>query len=215
MAKSSGSTRASSPQRGTEAGNGIDYYTEAQEQAIINIISNGGFVNFGDFSRIWTDIMDKDQRELMLMQAGFTGMTVDDELEESGTIYVPASKNDLVREIQEALVNEWEGYGMDDSTTFTIGYKDGTTVDVSRDFNEVDPVRPLTANQQVKTHYDIAKQSLKTRDIAWIIKTDGYDEPRYYVANGSKNSLREYGGFEFWNNGRGEKRREYIQDDWI
>ena len=215
MAKASGNTRARTPRAAIPPATERDWYTEAEEAAIIDTIHKGGFVNFGNNSVIWTDIINKDQRELMLMQAGFTGMTVDDELEENGTIYVPASKNDLVREIQEDLVNLWTGFQMDDTTSYTIGYKDGTTVNISQDFNEVDPVRPLTQNQLVKTHYDIAKQSLKTRDIAWIIKSDGYDEPRYYVANGGKNSLREYGGFEFWENGRGEKRREYIQDDWI
>lgn len=28
-------------------------------------------------------------------------------------------------------------------------------------------------------------------------------------------ALKRYGGFEEWHNGRGERHRDYIQDDWI
>ena len=56
------------------------------------------------------------------------------------------------------------------------------------------------------------------RKVEAIIRSDGYNQPTYYISKGSttdgETAMRKY-GFELWKNGRGDKKRDYIQDDWI
>ena len=190
-------------------------YTPQQQEELIRIIAKGGFVSFEmEQYQVWQDLMRLEDRELTLMMAGFTGLT-NEELETFGSIYFPITKEDILSILVEALSNELQGYGMDDSTMFTIGYKDGTIVNYSHLDCDFTPKRPLTNNQSGSTQDKVIRSSLNTRDIAFLIMTDGYEEPVYYATKNGMATLKRYGGFEEWHNGRGERQREYIQDDWV
>ena len=69
-------------------------------------------------------------------------------------------------------------------------------------------------NNMVKQAYTNAKRALRLGSVAAIIRTDAGGQPTFYLAKGGEQRMREY-GFELWKNGRGEKKRDYIQDDWI
>ena len=194
----------------------MNEYTREQQDALAAIIGKGGFVTIDDSElvRVWQDIMDVDQRELTLMLAGFTGLT-NEELETTGTLYFPMSKKDILDLLVEALRNEMAGYGMDDSLMFTIGYKDGSVKTFSHDDCDFSPIRPLTDNQYGSTQEKIIRSSLNLKDLSFIIMTDGYQEPTYFATKSGLTSLKKYGDFEEWHNGRGEKQRDYIMDDWL
>ena len=193
-----------------------EYYSPEQQDKLAEIIHKGGYVTFESpgLAHVWCDLMDLNQRELTLMMAGFTGLT-NEELETNGTLYFPIAKEDVLSLLIEALRNELQNYGMDDSTLFTIGYKDGTIKTYSHDDCDFTPNRPLTDNQSCSTQEKIIRSSLRMRDIAFIIMSDGYEEPVYYVTKDGLTALKQYGSFEEWHNGVGERQRDYIQDDWI
>lgn len=215
MAKASGGTRT--VQNQTQNPPSIQperYMTPERMDAIAEVISKGGTISFDRVDAdAWSD-MTLDERELTLMLAGFSGLT-NEELEDTGTIYSPIAKSQLVEEFQDALANELGFHGMDDSTMFTIGYKDGTRKYLSSMDNDFEDAG-ITPSQGSRTQWAKAKSALRLRDVAYIIRTNGYDEPNYY-ANGEQGMqlLKSYGGFEQWKKGRGEKNRQYIQDDWI
>ena len=194
------------------------FLTPARMDEIADFIASGetrGFLSFDrDMYEDWQG-MTTDEKDLTLMLAGFTGM-INDEYEEYGTIYMPTAKKGLVSEIEEALDNEWTGYGMEDSTVFTIGYKDGTTKRISADDNEFEPKQRITPNTSPREVWRRARAAIGMSNVAYIVRTNGYDEPSYWVANDEgKQMMKDYFGFEEWKKGRGEKRRSYIQDDWI
>lgn len=184
---------------------------------IAEFIASGekGFLSFDrDMYEDW-QAMTTDEKDLTLMLAGFTGM-INDEYEDFGTIYMPTGKNGLISEIEEALDNEWTGNGMEESTVFTIGYKDGTTKTISYAENDFEPKERITPNTSSREIWRRARAAIGLRNVAYIVRTNGYDEPNYWVANDAgKAQMKEYFGFEEWKKGRGEKRRQYIQDDWI
>lgn len=214
MAKSSGGTRIGNRTKSAPSTQLERNLTPALMDAIADRIAKGGFVSFERAeANAWED-MTLDERELTLMLAGFTGLT-NDELDGNGTIYVPIDKKQLVEEFQEALTNEMGFHSMDDSTVFTIGYKDGSRKYLSEMENDFED-SGITASQSSRTQWGRAKVALKLRDVAYIIRSDGYQEPNYWV-NGAEGmrQLKQYGGFEEWKRGRGEKPRQYIQDDWI
>lgn len=222
MAKNSGSTRRTAP-GGNEGGGGasqpVDKFLQpAQMDRLAEIISKGGYVQIDDreLADVWIDDMTLDEKELTLMLAGFTGM-INEELEENGTMYFPLPKKELVGLFVDQLVNQLDGNGMEESTMFTIGYKDGTVkylAELDDDFS--DSVR-FTDKISYSGLHRKAKEAIGLSNVTFIIKSDGYDEPNYWVADDemAKEQLRKYGGFEYWKKGRGEKRRSYIQDDWI
>lgn len=192
-----------------------DFYTPEQQKQLAEAIAKGGFVSFErELSEVWRDLMGLKERELTLMMAGFTGLT-NEELESFASIYFPVVKEDILSILVEALANELYGYGMDESTMFTIGYKDGTVVNYSHIDCDFMPKRPLTNNQSGTTQEKIIRSSLQTRDIAFLIMTDGYEEPVYYATKDAMSALKKYGDFEEWHDGKGEHRRDYIQDDWL
>lgn len=193
-----------------------EYYTPEQQDAIAEIIHKGGYVCLDDkeLYHVWSEIMDLEQREITLMLAGFTGLT-NEELEINGTLYFPVTKDRILVELCEALRNELQGYGMIDGTMFTIGYKNGTIKTYSHDDCDFTPKHPLTNNQYGSTQERIIRSSLQLREITFIIMSDGFQEPTYYATKSGLPALKKYGGFEEWHNGRGEKQRDYIQDDWI
>lgn len=191
------------------------YYATKQQEELVRTIEKGGFVSFEmEQYQVWQDLMGVEDRELTLMMAGFTGLT-NEELETFGSMYFPVAKEDILSILVEALSNELQGYGMDDSTMFTIGYKDGTIVNYSHLDCDFTPKRTLTNNQSCSTQDKIIRSSLNTRDIAFLIMTDGYEEPVYYSTKDGMEALKRYGGFERWYKGRGEQPRDYLQDDWI
>ncbi len=193
-----------------------EYYSPEQQDKLAEIIHKGGYVTFEspELAHVWCDLMDLNQRELTLMMAGFTGLT-NEELETNGTLYFPVAKEEILPWLIEALVNELQYYGMMDDLMFTIGYKDGTVRTYSHGDCDFTPKRPLTTNQYGRTQDRIIRSSLDIRNIAYIIMTDGYQEPIYHATKEGLSALKEYGGFEEWRDGRGEKQRDYIQDDWI
>lgn len=222
MAKNSGTTRRAAPgasDSGGGASQQVDKFLQpAQMDRLAEIISKGGYVSIDDreLAEVWTEDMTLEEKELTLMLAGFTGM-INEELEEHGTMYFPMDKKELVDMLVEQIDNELLGYGMEDSTMFTVGYKDGTRKYLAKyddDFTENIKVTNNTSGSE-RTRRE--KAALKLSQVAYIIKSDGYDEPQYWVAPDSDSQwlLKQYGNFEFWKKGRGEKRRSYIQDDWI
>lgn len=202
MAKASGSTRTKYPSKSKVE----DYISESQYKSLVDAIAKNDIPN----NDLWEQL-SKEQQELALMEAGFSGAITDDL--ENGTVYIEEKKDDLVSSFQEDLVNEMQGYGMDDSTSWTILYKDGSKKYLSHDMeNDFDTVH--ITKDMYKQAYNNAKSALQISKVAAIIKSDGYDQPRYYVAKGGEKQMHDY-GFEFWKKGRGEKKRNYIQDDWI
>ena len=193
-----------------------EYYTPEQQDKIAEIIHKGGYVTFEDneLVHVWNDVMDLEQRELTLMMAGFTGLT-NEELETNGTLYFPVPKKDILDMLIEALNNEEAGYGMDETTMFTVGYRDGDIQVFQHGFCDLKTVRPLTDRQSGRTRDKIISISLKVQQIAFLIMTDGYEEPVYFATRQGLPALKKYGGFEEWHNGVGEKQRDYIQDDWV
>ena len=190
-----------------------EHFTKEQNE-IINKIAKGGYVELSD--KTWMEEMDLSERELMLMVSGFTGLIDENELEEFGTLYFPISREDLFNEMQDQLVNEFTGYGMDDSYVYTFGYANGDIKRVSHDENDIELKKPVTQKMSWRTAWTIIKNSLNLRNLVFILRTDGYEEPNYWVKNDAGlQLLKKYGEFEEWKNGRGEKRRDYIQDDWI
>lgn len=193
-----------------------EYYTPEIQHKLAEIIHKGGYVTFEDkeLVHVWNDVMDLEYRELTLMLAGFNGLT-NEELETNGTLYFPIAKEEILSLLCEALINELQGYGMDDSTMFTIGYKDGTIKSYSHNDCDFVPKRPLTNYQYGRTQDKIIRSSLHLRDITFIIMSDGYQEPIYFATKEGLPALKTYGDFEEWHNGVGERRRDYIQYDWI
>lgn len=223
MAKNSGTTRRAAPGGNEGGGNGqsrqVDkFLTPARMDEVADFIASAGERGFLSFERDmyedWQN-MTTDEKDLTLMLAGFTGM-INDEYEEFGTIYTPTDKKGLISEIEEALDNEWTGQGMEESTVFTIGYKDGSTKRISLAENDFEPKQRITPNTSSREIWRRARAAIGLSNVAYIVRTNGYDEPNYWVANeDGKAQMKEYFGFEEWKKGRGEKRRSYIQDDWI
>lgn len=180
------------------------YLTQDEMDEVVSSIERNDNINSDIVSK-----MDVAQIELALMVAGFTGAVSDDL--ENGTVYIPAEKEDLIREFQDELVNEMEGYGLPDSF-WTVLYKDGTRKFLDEEQNDYEDFG--FTKTACKQNYNRARAALHLRDVAAIIRSDGYDQPRYFVNKGGEQQMRDY-GFEFWQDGRGEKQRDYIQDDWI
>ena len=193
-----------------------EYYTPEQQYKLAEIIHKGGYVAFenNELVRVWNDVMDLDHRELTLILAGFTGLT-NEELETHDTLYFPVPKKDLLDLLIECLRNELAYYGMDEIMMFTIGYRDGSIKTYSHNDCDFTPKRPLTNNQYSSTQEKIIRSSLHIRNIDFINMSDGYEEPVYFATKEGLPDLKKYGGFEDWHNGRGEKQRDYIQDDWL
>lgn len=153
--------------------------------------------------------LNSEQKEVALMTAGFTGAISDDI--EDGTMYIPTTKDNIVAQFQDTLVNAMQGYQVLDEF-YTVLYKDGSRRYLDETTNDFDFAH-ITKNMG-KQAYTNAKSALQLSKVAAIIRSDAFDQPRYYVAKGGEQQMRDY-GFEFWKSGRGEKKRDYIQDDWI
>lgn len=187
------------------------------ENKIINKLANGGRIEWDEDEHDAWEEMDKDTRELMLMVSGFTGLTNDDELEDVGTIYTAIDKKEMFTELIEQMVNYVTKYGMDDSYSYHILYNDNKIIHVSEDNFEYEfDDTKYNRGTSWKTAETLVKKLLKQRNIECILCQNGYGEPYYWCKDDfALARLQKYGGFEYWENGRGEKRRNYIQDDWI
>ena len=206
MAKTSGGVRGGNTARETEQ-KGPSY--EEKYNALLDDIAKGRAF----LSDIWDD-MNQDQRELALMEAGFSGLIGEDL--DMGNLYYAGDKDALLSRLEEDIVNENDpAYGMDDSTSWTIRYTDGRTRSLSRGMDNDFEIK-MSAAGSYSANYRKARSAIQVSKVAWILKSDGYDQPEYYVRNDAAMAdLKKYGGFERWKNGRGEKRRNYIQDDWV
>lgn len=120
MAKGSGSTRLKSPSERKQ-----DWLSESEYSQIVDNIAKGESLDFDQWQKL-----DENQQALALMEAGFTG-AVDDM--NRGMLYYPDTKNNMVELFINDLVNEMSGLGMDDSTTYSILYNDGTRKYLSND----------------------------------------------------------------------------------
>lgn len=203
MAKGNGGTRGSNPRSMYGGGNApVDEgMIPAQFQRYVDEIANN------DYPVGWNDL-DVASRELALMEAGFTGIA--DEGAEN--ILFEVSKDDMLGWLADRIVSNAEGYTNSDES-FTIGYKDGSRKEVNAITEEI--AITYGGRTSSRTRYDQAYRAMDRRNISFVILEDGARGT--YYANGSDGlkMLKRYSGFEKWTNGRGEKRRDYIQDDWI
>lgn len=201
MAKNSGNTRRKNPSTSVNEQEGL---SQRQWDAIVSGIAKSGDIDYDQ----WQEL-DQEQQELALMEAGFTG-AISDDLGDA-TLYLPESKDNMVAWFQDDLVNEMWGHQIQD-ISWTVLYKDGSKKyldETSNDFADAH-----ITNNMVKQAYTNAKKALRLGSVAAIIRTDAGGQPTFYLAKGGEQRMREY-GFELWKNGRGEKKRDYIQDDWI
>ena len=193
-----------------------NYSDEEREHLIDSIADRKHFLTFSNKDEdIWYNKLNLEERELILMQAGFTGLIDRDELEENGTIYYPVEKDLFWGYLEDDVNNFIEGNELDDSVRWTFGYKDGSTKDFSASDNELN-IPELGTSQSKSKLSSIFNKCINIQKLVYILHTDGYGEPFYWCKNElGKKLLKEYGKFEEWNNGRGELKRDYVQDDWI
>ena len=204
MAKTSGGTRGSNPRSMYGSGNSpVDTgMTLAQFQWIVNAIAGK------DYPAGWDDLDDA-SRELALMEAGFTGLAN----EGAEDIMFEDPRDELLGLLADNIVSDAMGYQHDNDVTATIVYKNGSErrFDSLNDDFDIGPV----GRSSSRGLYDRAYRSMDRRNISYITYSDASNS-RYY-ANGEEgmNRLIRDTGYEKWKNGRGTKRRDYIQDDWI
>lgn len=208
MSKGSGGTRSSYPGKSVQS----EGFSESSYQHILDTISEDGEWTNADMA-LW-ESMTNDQRYLALMESGFTGLTADDDID-IGNLYYAQDKKSLITILAEQMANEATGYGAAEDLYFTIGYKDGSYKDYGGNGNDYD-LSKITNNQSWKTQQEVVNSIIKTGQISFILYSDAWSQPRYYAKNkAGLDQLKKYGGFEEWKKGRGEKKRDYIQDDWV
>lgn len=200
MSKGNGSIRsnASAPQ---------PTYTELQDR-VVSQIAKGEIPDYD----IWSD-MSYDEKELALELAGFTGLASEDDID-NGDLYIAESRADFVSTLADDLSNIAGGYGIMDDRYYTFGYKDGSQKEINEYTNDFEGV--VKEGSSFTADKNKVNALLGDRNLLFVTRTSGSDQPKYFVKNkeGMK-ALKKYGNFEEWKNGRGEKRRDYIQDDWI
>lgn len=184
---------------------------EERYEKLLGYIQNGRDVDDIGVIDDW-DAMRDDERELALMQGGFTGILPDNGLENFELMY-PGDKKELVARLAEDISNSQDGRSMAD-VSWTVGLKGGRTVYLM-DGEDTLGSLGVTSNQSFKTQKAKVASALADTKIDFIIRQDGFDQPRYYATRTGLKVIKEYTGGEVWRNGRGEKRRDYIQDDWI
>lgn len=204
MAKRSGGTRITNSQSMYGSGSPINEGLSAA--AFDRMVAE---LSRDEYPEGWSDL-ETSQRELALMQSGFTGFA-DDGAE---NIMFPVDKDTQIRNTIDAILTDFQyGERSNSDTYITVAYKDGTKKTVGALGSEFD-IPNLTSRQSSRTQDSVVRSALKVRDIAYITHNDSYRET-YWVAPGNEAQIRRDTGYEKWKNGRGEKRRDYIQDDWI
>lgn len=154
----------------------------------------------------WQDI-DPDHRELALMEAGFNGLA-DDGAED---IIAEISKDSMRSYIQDTLLNQWTDWEVDNDIMITVGYKDGRNL-VNE---EIQPAKPLTNRQSYSTQRKILDQTVFGRNVDFVMVSGPWGSEYWAQGQSGADRIKAYTGYEKWTNGRGTKRRDYIQDDWI
>ena len=193
-----------------------DIYSPDDQDKIADIINKGGYISFEDkLGDIWYNKMSLEDRELTLMLAGFTGFINKDELAESGTFYIPIERDNLLGILEDDITNYTTGYEIDDSTMWIIGYSDNSIKTFSELENDLD-VPELDINTSRTKIKNVVKSCINIQKVLFILNTNGYNEPTVWIKNNKgKELFKKFGNFEEWKNGRGEIKRDYIQDDWI
>lgn len=205
MAKASGGTRASNPKSmyggdNAPAASYPAWMSDAGWKAVLDELAND------EFPMGWQDI-DPDHRELALMEAGFNGLA-DDGAED---IIAEISKDSMRSYIQDTLRNQWTDWEVDNDIMITVGYKDGRNL-VNE---EIQPAKPLTNRQSYSTQRKILDQTVFGRNVDFVMVSGPWGSEYWAQGQRGADRIKAYTGYEKWTNGRGTKRRDYIQDDWI
>lgn len=202
MAKGNGGTRGANPRSmygETASGNDFPaWMSESGWKDVLDSLANG------DYPAGWQDI-DPDHRELALMEAGFTGLAN----EGAEDIIAEVSKDQILSYVSDEVLNRWLGEGGSNDVMITVGHIDGKTYTDE----EIEPVRKVTSKQSYTTQKSILNQTLTGRDVSFVLVSGPWGS-EYYSAKGNDH-IQQYTGYEKWTKGRGEKRRDYVQDDWI
>lgn len=193
-----------------------DIYSSDDQNKIVDIINKGGYISFEDkLGNIWYNKMSLEDRELTLMLAGFTGFINIDELEDSGTIYMPIKRDNLLGTLEDNIRNYATGYGIDDSTMWIIGYSDNSIKTFSELENDLD-IPELDINTSRTKINKVINSCINIQKVLFILNINGYNEPTVWIKNNKgKELFKKFGNFEEWKHGRGEIKRDYIQDDWV
>lgn len=204
MAKGNGGTRVSNPANMYRGGNAsVDMgMSPTQFQSIVNTVAGK------DYPAGWSDLDDA-SRELALMEAGFTGLASDG----AEDIMFEDSRDELLGPLADNIVSDAMGYQHDNDISATIVYKDGSERrfdTLSNDFE----IRPVGRSSS-RGLYDRAYRSMDRKNISYVTYQDSANARYYTNGDDGMKRLKRDTGYEKWTNGRGEKRRDYIQDDWI
>ena len=193
-----------------------DIYSSDDQNKIVDIINKGGYISFEDkLGNIWYNKMSLEDRELTLMLAGFTGFINIDELEDSGTIYMPIKRDNLLGTLEDNIRNYATGYGIDDSTMWIIGYSDNSIKTFSELENDLD-IPELDINTSRTKINKVINSCINIQKVLFILNINGYNEPTVWIKNNKgKELFKKFGNFEEWKHGRGEIKRDYIQDNWV
>lgn len=135
------------------------------------------------------------QQEEILRRGEFTGATLQDD--PGADLFIPISKNDIVRTFQDSLVNEMQGYPIKDEF-YDVVYKDGSAKSLREDENDF--ANAGITNNMMGTAYTKAKAALHLRDVAGIVYQDSMGS-YIYVAKGGKNAVRKF-GYDLWEKGK-------------
>lgn len=204
MAKGNGTTRGQSGASGIRGG-GEGFRAERwmSDEGWREVLDE---LEADSYPRGWDEI-DPDSRELALMQSGFTGLAN----EGADDIIFESTKEQMQNLISDELLNYWEGTSARsfEDMSITVGYKDGRTATNE----EIQPVRPITDRQSYSTQKNIINQSVTGKDVSFVMVQGSWGS-QYWAARGDEH-INQYTGYEKWTRGRGTKRRDYVQDDWI
>ena len=203
MAKGNGGTRVSNPSNMYGGGNAsVESFPAWMSEAGWNDVLND--LQAENYPSGWQDI-DPDHRELALMEAGFTGLASDG----AEDIITEVSKDHILSYVSDEILNRWLGQEGSNDIMITVGHTDGKTYTDE----EIEPSRKITDRQSYATQKNIIKQTMTGRDVSFVL-VQGPWGSNYWAAKGNDH-IQQHTGYERWKNGRGEKRRDYVQDDWI
>lgn len=202
MAKGNGTTRGQSSAGGFQgSGEGFRAERWMSDEGWREVLDE---LEADSYPMGWDDI-DPDHRELALMQSGFSGLANNG----ADDIIFESTKEQMSRLVTDTLLNNWETNSWDMDYMLTVGYKDGSM----RVNEEVVPTRAITERQSVKTQFGIVDKTLFGKNVAYVTFSTPFGA-NYWSARGDDTILK-HTGYEKWTRGRGTKRRDYVQDDWI
>lgn len=159
--------------------------------------------------RLWEDVLTLEQKYLVLKEARFTGFVDEKVLDYSGELNVcggimKKGIEEFCDSVCDATYNGW-----DYSLTWTLGYGEGRVEYIDAFSECAFALQKLTKKQSPKTMRTILKHNVNIRDVLFIRKTYPSTYPIYYVRNWAGiRAYKDYGKFEFWRFGKGEKKRK-------